>query len=101
VERGQNEARLPGVTVVGVGGLGSPVALTLAKQGYPLTLYDFDKVEEKNIKNQFYIATDVGAYKVNAIANHCCNHDPNCRMPLTKRAKVARNTTFYTPIVVC
>ncbi len=57
------------VTVVGVGGIGSPVALALAKMGCRrLTLYDPDQVEAHNLPNQFYRLSDVGRPKVEALA---------------------------------
>lgn len=57
------------VTVVGVGGIGSPVALALAKMGIRrLTLYDPDVVEAHNLPNQMYRLRDVGRPKVEALA---------------------------------
>lgn len=57
------------VTVVGAGGIGSPVALALAKMGCRnLTLYDPDVVEAHNLPNQFYRLRDVGRPKVEALA---------------------------------
>ena len=57
------------VTVIGVGGIGSPVALALAKMGCRhLTLYDPDIVEAHNLPNQFYRLADVGRPKVEALA---------------------------------
>jgi molybdopterin/thiamine biosynthesis adenylyltransferase len=63
-----DELRTP-VTVVGVGGIGSPVALALAKMGCRrLTLYDPDVVEPHNLPNQLYRRRDVGRPKVEALA---------------------------------
>lgn len=57
------------VTVIGVGGVGSPVALALAKMGCPrITLYDPDLVEPHNLPNQLYRLQDVGRPKVEALA---------------------------------
>lgn len=56
------------ITVVGVGGIGSPTALALAKMGCSnLTVYDPDVVEPHNLPNQFYRLQDVGRAKVHAI----------------------------------
>jgi molybdopterin/thiamine biosynthesis adenylyltransferase len=104
MEQDAKESRLPrvvqpAVTIVGVGGLGSPVAITLAKQEYPLTLYDNDKVELKNVKNQFYTTRDVGEYKVAALHRHLNFLAPDSK-DIPKAIKVSRLTTFYTPIVV-
>lgn len=57
------------ITVIGVGGLGSPIALALAKMGCPrLTLYDADVVEAHNLPNQLYRLADIGQPKVTAMA---------------------------------
>jgi molybdopterin/thiamine biosynthesis adenylyltransferase len=48
------EALAATVTIVGAGGIGSPVALALAKKGCrTLTRYDPDMVEAHNLPNQF------------------------------------------------
>jgi hypothetical protein len=63
------EALAAPVTVVGAGGIGSPVALALAKMGCrTLTLYDPDVVEAHNLPNQIYRLRDVGRPKVAALA---------------------------------
>ena len=57
------------VTIIGVGGIGSPAALALAKMGCShLTLYDPDIVEPHNLPNQLYRLKDVGRPKVDALA---------------------------------
>ena len=63
------EALATPVTIIGAGGIGSPVALALAKMGCrSLTLYDPDRVEAHNLPNQFYRVRDVGRPKVAALA---------------------------------
>lgn len=58
------------VTVIGVGGIGSPTTLALAKMGIRnIIVYDDDKVEPHNLPNQFYKKTDLGVLKVCALAN--------------------------------
>lgn len=57
------------VTLVGVGGIGSPTALALAKLGIPkLTLIDPDTVEEHNLPNQMHLRETIGQPKVYAMA---------------------------------
>ena len=59
------------VAIVGLGGLGSNVALWLARLGVgQLLLYDFDKVELSNLNRQYYFLEDVGQYKVTALLGH-------------------------------
>lgn len=53
------------VTMIGVGGIGSPLALTLAKMGVPrLKFFDDDTVESHNIPNQLFRLSDIGRPKV-------------------------------------
>ena len=59
------------VAIVGLGGLGSNVALWLARLGVgQLLLYDFDKVELSNLNRQYYFLEDVGQYKATALLGH-------------------------------
>ena len=59
------------VAVVGLGGLGSNVAMWLARMGVgQLLLYDFDKVELSNLNRQYYFLEDVGQYKATALLRH-------------------------------
>lgn len=58
------------ITVVGAGGIGSFLVLTLAKMGFTqIDVWDFDKVEEHNLPNQFYREQDIGQFKVVALAD--------------------------------
>jgi len=56
------------IHIIGAGSTGSFIALTLAKMGInKIWVYDFDKVEEKNIPNQFYRLKDIKQLKVDAL----------------------------------
>lgn len=53
---------------VGIGGIGSFTAITLAKMGFiDLTLVDNDNVSIENIPNQFYSKNEIDLRKVDAI----------------------------------
>ena len=57
------------VNLVGVGGLGSPIAMALVKMGCPrITLFDDDTVEPHNLPNQLYRMADISLPKVDALA---------------------------------
>ena len=59
------------VALIGVGTIGSHLALTLARMQVPFTMYDPDTIEEHNIATQAYTRRDIGAYKVEAIRRAC------------------------------
>lgn len=63
------ELREADVHVVGVGMLGSWTALALARCARSVHVWDFDVVEEANVGCQAYIVMDVGAPKVDMLAN--------------------------------
>ena len=65
------------VAIVGLGGLGSNVAMWLARLGIGhLLLYDFDKVELSNLNRQYYFLQDVGEYKAVALLEHLRQVNP-------------------------
>ena len=72
---GQEELNDTGILIVGMGGLGCPVAQYLISSGIGyLTIMDPDKVELSNLSRQpIYTEDDVGEYKVNA-AKHTLSH---------------------------
>ena len=63
------------VAIIGVGAVGSHVALQLAQMGFckpncgELHVYDMDIVEEHNLPNQAYMMKHVGMPKVDALAS--------------------------------
>lgn len=67
------------VNVVGVGAVGSNVALNLAHMGFEeLHIWDFDTVEAHNITNQMYTEDQIGMLKVEACAQNIKAINPNC-----------------------
>lgn len=73
------------ITVIGLGGIGSPTTYLLAKMGCSdLTLYDGDTVEDHNLPNQFYGLSDIGHNKVFALT-HRIHHDLDITVkPMTR-----------------
>lgn len=56
------------ITMIGCGGIGSPVVSMLAKEGCSnITVYDDDTVDEHNLPNQHFRPKDIGRPKVEAI----------------------------------
>lgn len=68
------------ITVIGAGGIGSWVTFALAKMGFcNIKVYDNDKVDIVNVGNQLYGFSDIGEYKVHALARLCKNVGSNIR----------------------
>lgn len=71
------------VHIVGCGSVGSTVAENLARCGVTkMTLWDFDKVESKNIVNQMFREKDIGKPKVEALADILSEINPGIEKSL-------------------
>ena len=69
----QLQARFSSATVAicGLGGLGSNIAIALARAGIgKLILIDFDRVDITNLHRQQYKADQIGSYKTDALAEN-------------------------------
>lgn len=63
-----NEASQHNILLVGVGGIGSWVALLISRlQPHRFTLLDFDTVDSINLAGQFFSANEIGNLKIMAI----------------------------------
>ncbi|MBR5156607.1 MAG: thiamine biosynthesis protein ThiF [Clostridia bacterium] len=59
------------VAICGLGGLGSNIAIALARAGIgKLLLIDFDRVDITNLHRQQYKANQIGCYKADALAEN-------------------------------
>ena len=59
------------VAICGLGGLGSNIAIALARAGIgKLILIDFDRVDITNLHRQQYKASQIGLYKTEALAEN-------------------------------
>ena len=78
-DAGQERIGAARVLVVGMGGLGCPVAMTLAAAGVgELRLSDFDRVEPSNLARQWlYTPDDVGKDKAVAAAAALARQNPD------------------------
>jgi adenylyltransferase/sulfurtransferase len=88
------QARLAGahVVVVGAGGLGCPVLMSLAGAGVGrLTIVDHDSVEASNLHRQpLYTVADIGRPKAEAAARRLADYNPGLRyQPVARRFDAA------------
>ena len=79
---GQQQLLNAKVLIVGLGGLGCPVAMYLASAGVgELWLADFDDVELSNLQRQIAHGTnDIGRPKVSSVANTLTELNPDVRV---------------------
>ena len=69
------------VAVCGLGGLGSNVAISLARSGVgKLILIDFDKVDLSNLHRQQYKISQLGMYKTEALKQTLSEISPYCNV---------------------
>ena len=69
------------VAVCGLGGLGSNVAIALARAGVGrLHLIDFDRVDLTNLNRQQYTVEQLGQYKTQALAETLRRIAPYCEI---------------------
>lgn len=67
----QEKLSLATVAVCGLGGLGSNIAIALARAGIgKLILIDFDKIDITNLHRQQYKANQIGQFKTDALADN-------------------------------
>lgn len=65
------------VAILGLGGLGSNIAISLARIGVGhLIISDFDIVEPSNLNRQQYYISDIGKYKTEALKDNIKNINP-------------------------
>ena len=86
------------IHIIGCGSVGSTVAELLARFGLTkLTLYDFDKVEPKNLANQMFRQEHIGKEKVAALAEMLCEINSEIRdsIRVASHGYVAQNLSGY------
>lgn len=60
------------ITIIGIGGVGSWLSVSLSRIGHSLILVDMDMVDETNVSGgQAYRTSDIGQSKVDAIMKNC------------------------------
>ena len=82
------------VAVCGLGGLGSNIAIALARAGVGhLHLIDFDRVDISNLNRQQYEAAQIGQYKTEALAGNLRKIAPYIKITTDTVRITAENAT--------
>ena len=84
------------VAICGLGGLGSNIAIALARAGIgKLLLIDFDRVDITNLHRQQYKASQIGMYKTEALADNLREIAPHIELEThTERITEENVVTF-------
>jgi sulfur carrier protein ThiS adenylyltransferase len=71
------------IGIAGAGGLGSNCAVNLVRSGFKrLTIVDFDFIEESNLNRQNFFISQLGEYKVEALAKNLLAINPDLELDL-------------------
>ncbi len=70
-------SKLPSTCIIGCGGVGSTVAIYLAKMGVTsFLLYDHDEIRHHNLSNQMFPNDSIGKYKVEVVRDEIGRYSP-------------------------
>lgn len=84
------------VGIMGLGGLGSPVAVALARIGIGrLILADFDVVEPSNLNRQQYFIDQIGMIKTEALKQNLARINPYVRIETVEQRLTEENIPLY------
>ena len=79
----QEKLQSSAIAICGLGGLGSNIAISLARAGIgKLILIDFDRVDISNLHRQQYKASQIGMYKTEALAANLLEISPYLNLTL-------------------
>ncbi len=74
------------VGIAGAGGLGSNIAMALARSGVGhIVIVDFDKVETSNLNRQYFFQDQVGEFKVEALRDNIERAVNTCHVEIMKK----------------
>ncbi len=92
------------VAVCGLGGLGSNIALSLARAGIgKLILIDYDKVDISNLNRQQYKVSQLGMYKTDATLENLAEISPFTRIEIhtSKLREDSAHELLYSADIIC
>ncbi len=88
------------VGIAGAGGLGSNVAVSLARCGVgKLIVVDFDKVEKTNLNRQYYFKDQIGNVKVEALKENISRIDESIKVDVLNEKLISGS--MHKPFLDC
>jgi sulfur carrier protein ThiS adenylyltransferase len=82
------------IAIAGLGGLGSNIAIILARTGVgKILLVDFDVIEPSNLNRQQYSISDLGSYKTEALKEIISQINPFIQVEI-KTIKITEDNVF-------
>lgn len=90
----------PNILILGLGGVGSNVAVVLSRAGFKkFTIVDCDKVEESNLIRQYpYESKDIGNYKTDVLKKKIKNEENEIK---TLNRKITKSEDIEEEIACC
>jgi sulfur carrier protein ThiS adenylyltransferase len=80
------------IGIAGCGGIGSNVAMHLARSGVKrLKIVDFDRVDATNLNRQFYFSTQLGMVKVDTLERNLKDISPDIYIEKENKKLTAEN----------
>lgn len=84
------------IAICGLGGLGSNIAIALARAGIgKLILIDFDRVDITNLHRQQYKAMQIGKYKTEALSENLLEIAPYIKVETVTQKITGENYTSF------
>lgn len=99
-----NKIKNTHIAIVGLGGLGSNIAISLARTGIGyLHLIDYDTVEPSNLNRQQYRIKDLGRFKTEALKEEIKEINPYIDVQIDTLQVTSENlrTLFVNDVIVC
>ena len=88
------------VAIAGLGGLGSNVAIALARAGVgEIFMVDFDNVDISNLNRQQYFISDIGKAKTSALSEKIRAVNPIIKIKTVMIESVIIKILFFLPII--
>jgi len=88
------------ITIIGLGATGSKIALSLAKHNITSIGYDYDIVDQNNVKNQVYSLEYVGYNKSDSLQKICDKYNYNLFTGIQQKITPESTDISITDLVV-